>query len=110
MRLLIDENLSERLVAHLADCFAGSLHVRSAGLLGGKDGDIWNHAKDAGFTILTKDTDFQARSMLNGAPPKVILVRLGNCTTRNVEIVVRNSVEAIERFAAEPDASLLIIP
>lgn len=110
MRLLIDENLSDRLVHSLSDCFEDIRHVRSVGLRGGSDFDIWTRAKDDGFAILTKDTDFQARSLLFGAPPKIVLIRLGNCTTRNAEIVIRNSLGAINQFADDAEASLLVVP
>jgi predicted nuclease of predicted toxin-antitoxin system len=79
--LLFDENLSPRLPALLVDEFPGSRHVRDVGLRGTTDQDIWNFAGAADFTIVTKDDDFRGLSLLRGAPPKVIWLVIGNCTT-----------------------------
>ena len=110
MRLLVDENLSFRLPASLADDFPGSAQVRDVGLKGGKDGDVWEYAKAHNLCILTKDLDFQARSLLSESPPKVILVRLGNCSTARVQIAMRNSLDAIERLERDPAVAILVIP
>ena len=110
MKLLVDENLSQRLALSLNDCFPDSVHVRNVRLLGATDRDIWGYALANGFCILTKDTDFQHRSLLEGGPPKIILVRLGNCTTDRVEIIVRNSLNAIDAFMIDADSALLVIP
>jgi predicted nuclease of predicted toxin-antitoxin system len=72
VKLLFDENLSYRLVAQLAPIFPGSQHVDSIGLHSRADVEIWNFARDNGFTIVTKDDDFRQRSFLSGAPPKVV--------------------------------------
>jgi len=47
-------------------------HVRDIGLAKAQDREIWTHARDAGFAIVSKDNDFQQMSFLYGAPPKVI--------------------------------------
>ena len=110
MKLLIDENISQRLAASLSDCFPHSKRVRQIGLLGANDPELWNHAKAEGYCILTKDTDFQFRSLFEGHPPKVILLRLGNCTTNRIEILVRNSLKEIETFNVDPELAMLVIP
>lgn len=70
--LLLDENLSPRLVNCLSSQFPGSIHVRDAGLKGQSDERIWSFAAKNGFIIATKDDDFRSLSLLLGAPPKVI--------------------------------------
>jgi predicted nuclease of predicted toxin-antitoxin system len=77
MRLLFDQNLSPRLPRLLADIYAGSSHVREIGLRDASDSVIWEHAKDHGFAIVSKDSDFQQRSLLSGSPPKFIWLRVG---------------------------------
>ena len=84
MKLLFDENLSHRLVGQLAAEFPGSTHVRDAGLAAAPDAEVWAYAAANGFVIVSKDTDFQQRALLYGHPPKVIWVRLGNCSTAAV--------------------------
>ncbi|WP_207711814.1 DUF5615 family PIN-like protein [Sulfobacillus harzensis] len=81
---MFDENLSFRLVEQLADVYPHSLHVRDVGLTGRPDEEIWRYAVRQNCAIVTKDIDFYQRSMLRGAPPKVIWVRIGNATTRAI--------------------------
>jgi predicted nuclease of predicted toxin-antitoxin system len=69
MKLLYDQNLSPRLPRLLADIFPDSVHVRELGMQQAKDTLIWEYAKANGFTIISKDADFQARSLLLGHPP-----------------------------------------
>ena len=72
VRLLLDENLSERLVLTLAPRFMGSLHVRQLGLGGTADVRLWELAITEGCVLVTKDEDFVKLSVLRGPPPKVI--------------------------------------
>jgi predicted nuclease of predicted toxin-antitoxin system len=58
VKLLIDENLSRRFVARLADLFPGSIHVMAISLAESPDAEVWEYAKANGFTILTADADF----------------------------------------------------
>jgi predicted nuclease of predicted toxin-antitoxin system len=110
MKLLVDENLSPKLAQSLADLFPGSKHVSHIGLLGGLDPDVWAFAGEHGFCILTKDVDFLNRSQLLGFPPKVILIRLGNCATSEVVEAVRACFESIREFESDAVISVLAIP
>jgi len=82
MKLLLDENLSPELAVLIQVQFPGSRHIRDEGLKGQPDDLIWEHARQHGFVILTKDSDFQEKSVLAGHPPKVIWLRMGNCNTQ----------------------------
>lgn len=73
----------------LAELYPGSVHVRQLNLQTADDESVWRHAADGGFAIVTKDDDFRQRGFVRGAPPKVIWIRLGNCTTDKVEAVLR---------------------
>ena len=66
MKLLFDENLSPRLPRALADLYPDSAHVHECGLGSADDARIWDYAKQNGFTIVSKDSDFQDRSVLHG--------------------------------------------
>ncbi|MDZ4773529.1 MAG: DUF5615 family PIN-like protein [Planctomycetota bacterium] len=48
MKLLFDQNMSHRLVAHLESHVPGSAHVRNVGLSAADDLDIWEYAKSNG--------------------------------------------------------------
>ena len=97
------------LVAQLAAEFPGSGHVRDAGLAATPDPDVWAHAATSGFVIVSKDTDFQQRALLYGHPPKVIWLRLGNCTTAAVASLLRARLADIQAFEADPVASFLAL-
>jgi predicted nuclease of predicted toxin-antitoxin system len=107
VRLLFDQNLSHRLVQRLADMYSDSEHVRDAGLARAPDDLVWAYARDHGLVIVSKDADFHQRSFLYGAPPKVVWIRRGNCSTRDVEQVLRAHVEAVLAFGADEDGSFL---
>ena len=107
MKLLFDENVSARLIDLLADEFPGSAHVDTAGLRGRPDEDVWSCAFSGGFIIASKDRDFVEMSFLHGHPPKVILLRVGNAGTGRIAALLRAHVVVIERFAEDPDSSLL---
>ncbi len=74
------------------------------------DGEIWLYAKQNGFTIVTKDDDFEQRSILLGHPPKVIWIRLGNCKTADVAALLKRSAKAILAFDADEEKSIFPIP
>ena len=95
---LLDENLSGRLVETLADVYSGSEQVLTSGLGGAGDGAVWEYARLHGFTIVSKDSDFFDRSVLTGAPPKVIWIRLGNCSTQEVERMLRSKALEMQGF------------
>ena len=75
MKLLLDENLSRRLVPFLQHEFPGSSQVTLLGLESASDQEIWNRAKQDGYVVVTKDADFQELSLVWGAPPQVIRLR-----------------------------------
>jgi predicted nuclease of predicted toxin-antitoxin system len=85
MKLLFDENLSPKLPNRLNDLFPNSLHVRDVGMKATIDPIVWNYAKDNEM-IVSKDAYMHDLSLLFGNPPKVIWLRLGNCSTLQVEI------------------------
>jgi predicted nuclease of predicted toxin-antitoxin system len=107
--LLFDEQLSARLCSLLADSYPGSLHVRSLGLGGASDEDVWRTAAARGCLLVTKDEDFQRLSVLRGAPPKVVWLRLGNSSTEHVARVLRERREDVLRFAGQEEATILAL-
>ena len=78
MKLLFDHNLAPKLVAQLADLYPGSIHVRDVRLAEAGDEEIWRYAREQALVIISKDSDFRQRSFLQGPPPKIVWVRLGN--------------------------------
>ncbi len=107
MKLLFDENLSHKLVRLLADLFPDSVHVRDIGLKAADDPVVWEYAKHNGLMIVSKDSDMHQRSFVFGYPPKVVWVRLGNCSTSDVERLLRRQFDSIKAFYEDINASFL---
>jgi predicted nuclease of predicted toxin-antitoxin system len=109
MRLLFDANLSPSLVERLADVYPDSVHVQLYGLQL-SDVAVWQIAADHGLTLVSKDTDFQAMALVKGFPPKLVLVRLGNCRTALVEAILRQRLLDVERFVTDSLEAILVLP
>lgn len=109
MKLLFDENLSPKLAANLSDIFPDSTHVDRLGLGGESDNAVWEYAKQNGYVLTSKDSDFYDKSVLFGHPPKIVWIRRGNCSNKTIELILRNKVEAIETFNNNLDLSFLQI-
>jgi predicted nuclease of predicted toxin-antitoxin system len=109
MKLLFDQNLSPALVKRLADLFPESSHTEIAGLAKTGDHSIWQFCLEGGFVLVSKDNDFSFLAAERGAPPKVIWIRLGNCTTDEVEISFRRDIDVIRAFGEDPEVALLIV-
>ena len=69
MKLLLDENLSDRIIHRIIDLYPNSEHLKTLGLINTDDGLIWKYAKAHGFVIVSKDSDFHQRSLVYGHPP-----------------------------------------
>lgn len=104
MKLLLDQNISRKLIDELKNLFPDSDHVYSLGLHKASDEKIWNFARDNGFTIVTQDSDFNERSLIQGYPPKVIWLRTGNTSTQNIRRLLKKHSKDILSF--EKDKTL----
>ena len=107
MKLLLDENLSPRLVESLADLYPGAQHVHDVKLGGAEDSTVWEYAKAHGFAIVSKDSDFAERSVLESRPPKIIWIRLGNCSTSDVESMLRSAHRTMRAFLEQDKETCL---
>jgi len=90
MKLLLDENLSPRLPAMLADLYPDSSQIELLGLRGSADTAVWDYAKAHDFVLVSKDNDFRQRSFQYGAPPKVAWISVASCGARR-SIIRRRS-------------------
>ncbi len=78
MKLLLDENLSYRIISALQNSYSGSSQVSLLKMNNVNDMDIWEYAKNEGYAIVTQDADFHEFSLLSEEPPLVIWLRCGN--------------------------------
>jgi predicted nuclease of predicted toxin-antitoxin system len=60
--------------------------------------------------IVSKDADMHDLSLVFGNPPKVVWLRLGNCSTRQVEELLRRDFDVIKLFYEDDSVSLLVLP
>lgn len=109
MKLLFDHNLSPTLVQPLSDLYPGSIHVREVGLHLADDETLWRYAIEQGYTIVSKDTDFHQRSVLLGPPPKVVWIRLGNCSTAQIAKLLRAHFSDLFDFEQDKQAAFLAL-
>ncbi len=109
MKLLLDENLSDRIIAQILDLYPDSAHVKAHGLIRTDDVVIWSFAEQHGFAIVSKDADFHQRSMVYGAPPKFIFLCVGNCPTSRIVQLLRAESAVIALFDADSGAAVLIL-
>ncbi|MFZ2725765.1 MAG: DUF5615 family PIN-like protein [Methylococcaceae bacterium] len=78
MKLLLDENLSRRIVPFIQAFYPNSTQVALIGLENTDDKIIRQYAIDNDFIIVTKDADFYEMTLLYGQPPKIVWLKMGN--------------------------------
>src|SRR3989337_2498526 len=108
MKLLFDQNCHQDWL-RLTDIFPDSTHVHLKGLDRAMDDVVWKWAHEHGFTIVTKDADFNELSTLRGFPPKIIWIKAGNCTTAQIERLIRTHCEAIKQMQDDPNVGILLL-
>ena len=111
MKLLLDANISWRLVSILKEHFGECVHVDDIHELAfsEKDSKIWQYAKDNGYNIVTCDNDFNEIAALKGFPPKIVLLRTGNCSRKFMSNLLIQSKQIIEEFLESDEYGLLEI-
>lgn len=109
MKLLLDQNLSRRLLPKLTLLFPGSSHVQLEGLESASDMTVWRFATEHGFAIVTKDVDFLELQLVRGFPPKLVWVNCGNVSNEEVEHKLVGSAEAIHAMLAAADVGVVEI-
>ena len=98
MKLLLDENLSDRIIHRIIDPYPNSEHVKTLALTNTDDKLIWDYAKANNFVIASKDSDFHQRSLLYGHPPKFVYLRIGNSSTSKIVQILRDNFDTIIQF------------
>ena len=110
MKLLLDQNLSRKLVPQLQTRYPGSSQVYLLRLHAASDSELWYYARHHGFTLVTKNTDMVDLCVLRGAPPKVLWVRTGNCSTPVVRELLARNADRISRFEQQDGVVLSLFP
>lgn len=109
MKLLLDENLSDRIVYRIIGLYPDSQHVKTLALTNTDDDVIWEYAKANDFVIVSKNYDFYQRSLLYGHSPKFIYLRIGNSPTSRIIEILRDNFDTIAQFGYRESASMLML-
>ena len=83
--------------------------MKQIGLETASDQQVWEFAKQNGFAIISKDSDFHQMSFLFGAPPKTIWLRCGNTNVSDLALLLSENSVTISAFLAEAPEALLIV-
>ena len=111
LRFLIDTQLPPKL-RFIFEGFGGdaihTTHFPEGHLL--DDSTIIELAIQENRIIVTKDSDFQDNFLLKGSPPKVLLIKLGNISNKNLFIVIETHYSSIERLFEEGNGMVVLNP
>lgn len=107
MKLLLDQNLSRRLVERLQSLYPDTTQVSLVGLEYADDVTIWQYAKTHDYAIVTKDSDFHEYALLHGAPPKIVWLKCGNTSTQHTLHILVDNHSSIEAFLLDHEAYCL---
>ena len=109
MKLLLDQNISYRIVKKLLKYFPGSSHVKLEKLFETDDFEIWQFARVHDFTIVTQDVDFSEISYIKGIPPKILWLRCGNTTSKYIYELLIINYDNIINFINDKNTTCLTL-
>ena len=110
MKLLLDANISWRLCAFLTENFGECAHINKIDMpYPAKDSEIWQYAKDHEYIIVTQDTDFLHFLEIKGYPPKLILLKTGNTSRKQMEMILLQAKPSIFELYNTEEYGLLEI-
>lgn len=109
MRILLDQNLSPKLIRKLADIFPGLESVYHHNLLGVADPPIFQWARQQQIhAIISSDRDFVDLAERLGSPPKVIRIKRCDFPSSVIEQLIRREAIRIYEFL-QSDRAVLVL-
>lgn len=110
MKLLLDENLSRRIVPFIQDSYPDSTQVTLLGMDQVDDKTLRQYAIDHGFIITTQDADFYEMNLLYGPPPQVIWLKMGNQSkSATINTLLENKLLIEQAFLHDDKAFIEIL-
>lgn len=110
MNLLIDANISWRIVKILNSYFSTIIHAKDLNVKQpAKDIEIWNYCKTNNFTIITHDNDFEKMLLAKGGTPKLIILKSFNKNSLELANLILNQKQEIESFISNSELMILEI-
>ena len=84
MKFIVDAQLPPALAHFLATKNEEVKHVLDLQMLEASDSEIWTLALKEDWVIISKDEDFPIRASVSANAPKIIWVRIGNCSKQTL--------------------------
>jgi predicted nuclease of predicted toxin-antitoxin system len=110
MKLLIDQNISHRIISKMGDTLGILTHVRDLNWINYPDITIFRNARNLGYdAIITLDEDFNKIILELSIPPKVIWLRIGNCSTNSIALALFKNIDIIHSFMNDNEHDCLEI-
>ena len=109
MKLLLDENLSRRLIPALNQRFPGSTQVSLLGLERSTDAQLCDFAAANDFVLVSKDDDFQGLVAARSYRPKLVRLALGNATNDQILVALLGASDRLEEVLHQPDVGIVVI-
>jgi predicted nuclease of predicted toxin-antitoxin system len=95
----VDGQLSPALAPWLTEEFhVEAFSVRYLDLRHARDRVIFDAARQANATVMTKDVDFVLLQQRFGSPPTIMWVRCGNTSNTHLKSVLRRTFESARRM------------
>lgn len=109
MKILLDQNISFRVVPLLVGAYEQVDQIKMLGLVDASDREIWEYAFANEYTIITFDSDFIDLANLKGSPPKIIWLRFGNSSNLKIAHKLISNSETIKSFIENPDIDIAFL-
>ena len=109
MKVLLNQHLSWKLKTKLAPIFDDVKHVKDLGFTEVDDSTIIAWAKENGYAIITKDSDYNDYVIRNGHPPLIIWLKVGNCSTDLIVKLLNKNISKIIIESKNGDSGVIII-
>lgn len=110
MKLLLDENLSRRIVPVLQTAFPGTTQVSLVGLEGATDAELCDYAAHHDFVVYSKDRDFRRLVEARGYRSRVVLLLVGNVPNDEAASILVRGAARIEGAFADPRVAVVVVP
>jgi predicted nuclease of predicted toxin-antitoxin system len=91
---IVDANLPFRISKWQNELFEYVLNINPQW----NDEEIWEYAKTNNLVIITKDKDFRLKQIMQGSPPKIIHIKIGNLKLDEFEKVINLCWVQVEKL------------
>jgi predicted nuclease of predicted toxin-antitoxin system len=109
VKLLLDENLSRRLVPALQVRFPGSSQVALLGLERSTDAQLCDVASQHDFVICSKDDDFHRLVAARGYRPRLIHLSLGNGANEVILDALLTAADRLHEAFNDPATGVVVL-